>query len=831
MRTLGVLDRLYQPAGAIALGAIFLLCAPVQADDIPKGAPLVLSMIETEQSVPLAILAPDGKTASCVSIRLHWNPKVVPGPQDEATGFALDIPSDSPAATVFTARLWSASLAGAIAWQQPWQGAYWKILNTPATDGTGIDAGLAVGMVATSARRPYPKDTVVLGNLNPDGSMGPVSHLADRMNAIAAAGYTRVIIPRTQRFDSDANGEVVNMVRHAEDLHLTCIAADTVTDAIEQAMNDPLPEMEVSTGAPKYSNEVASFIDDFAHREQDELTTDLRYAPKDGELAKYPPRQAALWHSIYADMDAGQQAYRAGQVYIAYRLFARANARMHGVNALGGQTRAIFDVKASLAQAADLSQRLHDLITPPAIDKNELQSAVLVAEMGDWGYDIMASLEDAQLVTKQAYSQRTDATDAEKDRARETILFALEQSKYLLNQVDFFTKLQPHIGTGQPRPVDENAARLLPQLIPAELATAQTFTDGIRFQASALREGLLFDARLAAYVKTLRETQAEWNSRQRRKEIEQTTVASAPGNGSVKPDASDATGTVSFDAGTTYAPPHTLVAPTTPARKLSDVARCLVWVNHDCEIATLDEKYLRLNGAIDPVTHEWHVKDRAKLNALLDLAETGARRGIAFAENAGIDSSVFSMIYERAAQARIQEDDAAALDALRNYWRCGLLGMMCWQLAHAPKAEAVDLATENKDVKPGKKEEAKVPEKAGTAAATNTAPSIPAPPVAATNAPATNEPTAHAPAPPVANDPAYVDAPRALPVTDADLTNAAPAIDSSPIAGTNAVPVDATIDESKIPVAPIANKSDYSGGDSATNAAPVAIPVIPATNP
>ena len=59
-----------------ALGAVVLTTTlfvqPMLAQDKPTGAPLVLSSIETEQEVPLAILLPDGKTAKCVTIRLHW---------------------------------------------------------------------------------------------------------------------------------------------------------------------------------------------------------------------------------------------------------------------------------------------------------------------------------------------------------------------------------------------------------------------------------------------------------------------------------------------------------------------------------------------------------------------------------------------------------------------------------------------------------------------------------------------------------------------------------------------------------------------------------------
>src|ERR1700734_938733 len=171
--------------------ALMLIPQPGRAQDKPTGAPLVLSSIETEQEIPLAILLPDGKTAQCVSIRLHWNSQPEGGPNEDAADFTLDLPADNPAAPIFTAQLWNASLASALAWQEPWEGARWKVLQTPVTDGTGLDAALAVGMIATSARRPYPPKTVVIGHLNPDGSLGPVSHLLDRLDAAAGAGMKR----------------------------------------------------------------------------------------------------------------------------------------------------------------------------------------------------------------------------------------------------------------------------------------------------------------------------------------------------------------------------------------------------------------------------------------------------------------------------------------------------------------------------------------------------------------------------------------------------------------------------------------------------------------
>jgi hypothetical protein len=808
---------------------------PVPAQDKPTGAPLVLSSVETEQEVPLAILLPDGKTAKCVNIRLHWISKPDVGPNDDAASFSLDLPAENPAAPIFTAQLWSASLASALAWQEPWEGARWKVLETPVTDGSGLDAALAVGMIATSARRPYPPKTVVIGSLNPDGSLGPVSHLVDRIDAAAAAGMTRVIIPGVQRFDTDASGQVVNIVRHAAGLNLECVPADDLVSATETTMNDPLPDTAaLDSSLPKYSNDVASYIDTFASREQTEATNGLKYAPKDSDLATYPPRLAAIWKSIYADVDAAQQAYGAGQVYVAYQLFCRANGRMNGANALVGQTRTSFDVKAALAESDDLHDHLQVLMSPPSIDQGGLQSAVLVSEMADWAYDINASLEGAQLVTKQAFSQRSDATDAEKDRAREAILFANEQCKYLLTQSDFYTGLIDHISKDNPSPVDENAANLLPQLIPAQLATARSFTEGIR--ASDLRDALLFDPRLVAYVNVLRQEKADWDTRQRKKELDAESATNAQVSGSttnapsdtapVKLDSNTQTTAVGFDPGDTYHPPHTIVVSNDDAKKLSDAALCLIWVNHDCEIATLDEKYLRLNGTVDPTSHEWRLKDRAKLDALLQMAEIGARHGIAFAEKAEVDPSVLAMIYERAAHERLQGSDSSALDSLRNYWRCALLGNMCWQLAHTRKAQPVELsaapAAGDKSGKPADKTAKTDTTSAATtpAASTNTAVVVspqgtttttnviatPAPPAPASTNTVVAVPPPAAPAPPATtNEVAVPVAPMA--------TNTEAAV-NPPVAP-------AATNEVAIPVAPMATNADV----------PVNIPVAPiATN-
>jgi len=853
---------------------------PCPAFDKPTGNPLVMSDIETEQPIPLAYISPDGTTASCTRIRLHWSPSPSTSADDTAS-LALDIAADSPGAATFSAQFWNASLAGSLAWQKPWQGAHWKIFETPATDGTGIDAGLAVGMIATSARRPYPKDTLVIGNLHPDSSLGAVTRLADRLDAAAKAGVKRVIIPKVELFETDASGEEVNILHHADDLGLKCIPVDTIVEATEVAMNDPLPDPPTGSGPPKYSADVAGYIDGYAQREQTEATSGMIYAPKESQLAQYPPRQAAVWKQVFAEVHEGNEAYKSGQVYVAYRLLARANSRMRGMNALAGDQLASFDVKEALATSDQLRAQLHALMTPPTIDRAELQSAMLIAEMADWAYDIEAMLEGSELVTKQTFSQRSDATQAERDRARETILSANEEARYLLDGASFFTGLLPHLGDVNPMPANTNAANLLPQLIPAQLATAQIFADGIRPQADELRVGMLFDPRLVAYVNVLRDEKEQWAQRQRLRlnaapvvtppvTNSNASVSVGPSDGSAPatnnaPEAATSlvatnSAPVGFDYGNAYGPPPAEVEGNTPqqpqAPKLSDVAQCLIWVNTDCEIASLDQKYLRLGGAFDSTTHDWHVKDRSKLDTLMQLSETGALQGSAFAEQAQVDPSVFGMILERATYLRLHGDDSNALAGLRNYWRCALLGNMCWQLAHTHKAAAVDLSAEaggdKKDKgkekasdqdktadnsKPADQGKPATPEKSSpsTASATNAPPAAPA----ATNtvqAPAVPPTTKPAPENPAANSKPVASAepdkttkpataPTPVPAT-ADLPPIAPIATAADL--TTNLPPAVSTDTNAPPVAPIATAADVvnnappSATALDTNAAPAA---------
>jgi len=102
-------------------------------------------------------------------------------------------------------------------------------------------------------------------------------------------------------------------------------------------MNDPLPDSTIPTNLPKYNNDVANYIDEYARREQAEVADGLTYAPKESELGTYASNLGAIWKSVYLDYEAGQEATAAAG-FRGVRTFERASGRMSGVNALTRQT-------------------------------------------------------------------------------------------------------------------------------------------------------------------------------------------------------------------------------------------------------------------------------------------------------------------------------------------------------------------------------------------------------------------------------------------------------------------------------------------------------------
>ncbi|MDD5260782.1 MAG: hypothetical protein PHD76_02940 [Methylacidiphilales bacterium] len=658
-----------------ALGGIILIplacfwMTPCWGETLPV---LAKSFRSTDQKIPLILYQSANGKMALEWVKLRWENLADSANGNSALQFQFDLQGENASFDSFRSQLWVSALASAIAWQQPWLGAKWTVTEVPQGEVSGNGAALGIALMATASDSVYPQNTVVLGRLNPDGSFGSVRHLASRVEAAAAAGIKRVVIPNLQRFETTEQGEAVNIPALAEKLGLECVLVDDLNEATEVLLHKKLPVASSLQYSPRYPEKLFGMLDAKVRIELDQLNGQSKTWPRsNSQLSALPLPEQILWSKVFQNYDMGIDAYHAGQLYAARDLMRQAHAYTRAVSEIkGGGNKfdyATFDLRANAVR-----EKMVDRLSKPLIDKNELQSALVLAEENDWIYRLNASVQGAQIIARQAFASRSDATPRQQALAQTLLVCAVKVGEYQMEDKSFYSECYQLIAAKGEVPVYNRASILLPQLLPAKLGTAELFILGLESHATQLGESLLFDARLSSFVRVLKDSKTTWEQQQQ---------AAAHQKRKDQPSLVK----VGFTPGDGYDTPKAPVPPL-PVSSLSDAARCLSWVNEYCEIAMLDQKYLHLGGSFDANTFEWKVADRVALENMLQFADLGARRGISFAESAGLDTSILVLIYEAGSNLRASEDNNLRLEGLRQYWRCALLGSMCGQLSFASRA-------------------------------------------------------------------------------------------------------------------------------------------------
>lgn len=647
---------------------------------------LVRSNSAFEQTIPLIVIPASEPKAVCVTLRLAWQPTAEPAPTSEPVTFHFDKTVDVRTRELLHAELQIAAVAAAMAWQRPWESAHWVVGEVPvaqeaAAEDTAAEAVLGVGLIATASNVVFPSDTTLIASLYPDGSLGSVSQITKRIAAAAAAGIKRVILANSQRFEVSSSGAVLNVGDFAQAHHIECLFVDYLAEATERVLRRRLPSPPEIHGSPRYEGSLFNYLDLQCKKELATLQAAVPDWPrKPDQLAALDPSRRDSWKEVFGNYEAGLDAYRAGLLYVTRGRLHAANAQLK-VIAAGNAPKGKFDYQAENARATALRQIIAAQLDHPAMDHDELQSALVLAEEGDWLDEINARVEGSQILARQAFGFRSHADARQKELAQTLLQNAIVEAEYRLQQLDYYPSIEQVIRRQQPGRVPGRAAVLLSQLTPAFLAAAELLNQGLKPHANKYREALLFDRRLVTHERVLRDARAEWETETKRRTRQQAKAQQTK--------APPPTVKVGFVPGPAYAPPPPPVPPP-PPQSLSATARALTWVNKYCEAAALDEKYLGTGGVFEPSSLEWKNQRHAALQNMLQNAEVSARRGIALAAQAGADPSILILIYERASYLRANGEDEDRLEALRHYWRGALLGNLCWQLASSVKADGAE---------------------------------------------------------------------------------------------------------------------------------------------
>jgi Lon protease (S16) C-terminal proteolytic domain len=221
-----------------------------------------------------------------------------------------------------------------------------------AIDGPSAGALLTVGSLAALRGAPLAADTTTMtGTVLPDGSVGPVAGILEKLRAAASAGITHVLIPNEpRRFSSPDTGWPVDPVRFGRSLGLTVTRVTSVPGAYAAMTEEP--EGAPPTKAPPLPPGLTRMLE-----RRSRALIGASTGPASKALVRTAEGALADGDSVLAFAAAAEAAQRARQAAALARLRASA-----GSATVAGQAarlersaaRSLRSIRARVRAAAEL---------------------------------------------------------------------------------------------------------------------------------------------------------------------------------------------------------------------------------------------------------------------------------------------------------------------------------------------------------------------------------------------------------------------------------------------------------------------------------------------
>jgi uncharacterized protein len=174
--------------------------------------------------------------------------------------------------------------------------------------------------------------TTAIGTINPDGSIGPVSGLPEKIDAAVRTRNTRVLIPEGQRYTVDASGKNVDVVAGASK-GVQVIETPNIYDAYRQLTGKTLPRPAASTNTQLDSSaygKLRAKVETWTAK-YDAALSDFKALSPTVQQDLNPYASAALVEEVRA-----RDLTRAGQQAGAFSAAVNAAALMRSVVQAGG---------------------------------------------------------------------------------------------------------------------------------------------------------------------------------------------------------------------------------------------------------------------------------------------------------------------------------------------------------------------------------------------------------------------------------------------------------------------------------------------------------------
>ena len=109
-------------------------------------------------------------------------------------------------------------------------------------DGPSAGAVSCIAILSAMDGLDLPDDFAMTGAIFPDGTIGPVGGMVEKIKAAAADGKKRVFVPGYHRMVEDVNENLVDLIGLAEDLKISLFMVENIEDAFALIHGNPVPE-------------------------------------------------------------------------------------------------------------------------------------------------------------------------------------------------------------------------------------------------------------------------------------------------------------------------------------------------------------------------------------------------------------------------------------------------------------------------------------------------------------------------------------------------------------------------------------------------------------
>jgi hypothetical protein len=220
------------------------------------------------------------------------------------------------AGSTLRASLWQAAIVAALLRNDTLQGVQATFTLTGATDGTSAGGVCCLALLSALDQRPLPTDFAFTGSILPDGTIGRVGGLPQKIAAAKQAGVQRVLVPEYCRYELDrASGQSIDIKQRCVELGLEYLPVTSIEQAYALVHHLPSPASDVTD----------KHLAAFSEQEEAILLAEVRRLTQ-----KADERAAALTDAEKATLEvfiaetmktrrAIDHALIAGQIAVAYR--------------------------------------------------------------------------------------------------------------------------------------------------------------------------------------------------------------------------------------------------------------------------------------------------------------------------------------------------------------------------------------------------------------------------------------------------------------------------------------------------------------------------------